>query len=426
MRHHILLLLIILAFSATGRAAIPADYTFGRLAGSAMPYPSEVTTASTPDSLTPVMINHVGRHGARYPTGPESAEIVSRMLMEAYDRGTLTPAGESLLALADSVREATSGRWGQLSPLGRCEQRDLAARMFMDFPSLFGRDASITAIASPKPRCIASMNSFIHELTLLNKGGLMITTQSGTPAADSLLRFFSCNHQYRSLIISDTLQTMARAYEERLLPDSVVATILTRLTGANAAKGEKENLNLANAVYALIAGCGAMGIDADPGQWLSREDYARLWAYKNYSQYLRYSANAVTTLTATMAAPLLRDIIGSTDRFIADSTHNAPVILRFGHAETLMPLLSLMGVPGAYFPEATPGEVTEEWHNFYLVPMAANVRLILFRGPGATLYGRVDLNEQPVRLLPGDDRVYIPWSELRGYLESRLTPGAVR
>lgn len=425
MRHHILFLLIILAFGATGRGAIPADYTFTRLAGSAMPYPSEPTTASKPDSLTPVMINHVGRHGARFPTGPESAEIVSRMLLGAYDGGTLTPAGESLLALADSVREVASGRWGQLSPLGRCEQRDLAARMFMDFPSLFGRDAAITAIASPKPRCISSMNSFIHELTLLNKGGLRITTQSGTPEADSLLRFFSCNHQYRSLIVGDTLQKIARAYEEQLLPDSVVASILTRLTGTPPTKGEKDNLNLANAVYALIAGCGAMGMEVDPGQWLSREDYARLWAYKNYSQYLRYSANPFTTLPATMAAPLLSDIIGSTDRFIADSTHNAPVILRFGHAETLMPLLSLMGVPGAYFPDATPGEVTEEWHNFYLVPMAANVRLILFRGPDDALYGRVDLNEQPVKLLPGDDRVYIPWPELRAYLVSRLNSGSI-
>ncbi len=412
------LLLLIFACGASSSAQTP--YNFSNLAGSARPYPEEVAPVAVADTLTPVMINHVGRHGARFPTSSTSADVVGRILMEAYDRGTLTPAGESLLALADSVKVSASGRWGELSPLGAEEERDLAARMFMAFPSLFGPKARVTALASPKPRCITSMNSFIHQLTLLNHGGLVITTQSGTAGADSLLRFFDSNKAYRCLIIGDTLQDLAHGFERELLPDSMASAILGRLTGYIPAGGEKEHINLANAVYALIAGSGAMGIDVDPGQWLSIDEYARLWAYKNYSQYLRYSASPVSDVPATMAAPLLRDLISSTDRFIADSTAVAPVNLRFGHAETLMPLLSLMAVPGAYFPEADARQATEEWHNFHLVPMAANLRIILFSSPSGTYYARVDLNEQPVSILPDDNRVYIPWPELRAYLSSRL------
>ena len=47
-------------------AAQTTDYTFRECLGSSMPYPDVSSTTQTPDSLQPIMINHVGRHGARY------------------------------------------------------------------------------------------------------------------------------------------------------------------------------------------------------------------------------------------------------------------------------------------------------------------------------------------------------------------------
>ena len=43
------------------------DYSFAEFDGSLMPYPEITSRVAYPDSLVPVMINHVGRHGARYP-----------------------------------------------------------------------------------------------------------------------------------------------------------------------------------------------------------------------------------------------------------------------------------------------------------------------------------------------------------------------
>ncbi|MDE6377618.1 MAG: hypothetical protein K2K72_02625, partial [Duncaniella sp.] len=65
-----LLLAVALASALSCRAADPTatTYTYAQCQGSAMPYPvSGATTQRTlPDSLTPVFVNHVGRHGARF------------------------------------------------------------------------------------------------------------------------------------------------------------------------------------------------------------------------------------------------------------------------------------------------------------------------------------------------------------------------
>ena len=48
--------------------------------GSLKPYPAPESLNQYPDSLTPVFINHVGRHGARYPAGPAHTVGLMKLL----------------------------------------------------------------------------------------------------------------------------------------------------------------------------------------------------------------------------------------------------------------------------------------------------------------------------------------------------------
>ena len=50
--------------------------------------------------------------------------------------------------------------------------------------------------------------------------------------------------------------------------------------------------------------------------------------------------------------------------------------------------------------------------------MAANFQMILFRAKtSGHYYVRIDLNEKPVRLRPGEDATTIyPWGEVRRYM----------
>ncbi len=53
--------------SAVGASPEVPQYSYIECEGSLMPYSQPDHPVEYPDSLEPVFINHVGRHGARYP-----------------------------------------------------------------------------------------------------------------------------------------------------------------------------------------------------------------------------------------------------------------------------------------------------------------------------------------------------------------------
>ena len=57
------------------------------------------------------------------------------------------------------------------------------------------------------------------------------------------------------------------------------------------------------------------------------------------------------------------------------------------------------------------------WRDFDVVPMAANLQIILFKSAKGRMYVRFDLNEIPVAINPNTpDTTIIPWNEARAYL----------
>lgn len=161
-----------------------------------------------------------------------------------------------------------------------------------------------------------------------------------------------------------------------------------------------------------------MEIEVDPAVWFTPAEYNALWQLRNLKQYLHYSASSISSVPAQMAAPLLADLIASTDSAIAGT---APAVqLRFGHAETMMPLLSLMRIPGAYYITDDFSTVADHWRNFDLVPMASNLRILIFTSPSGRKYARIDLNEVPRAIMPDSDEIYVEWNQLRSYLSSLL------
>ena len=90
--------------------------------------------------------------------------------------------------------------------------------------------------------------------------------------------------------------------------------------------------------------------------------------------------------------------------------------LRFAHAETLMPLLSLLQINGCYYLTHYFDQVATNWQDFNIVPMAANLQFIFFKNEKGDVYVRTDLNELPVTLIPDNPNIYLPWQTVRDYL----------
>lgn len=375
--------------------------------GSLRPYPA-VEAYVYPDTLTPVFINHVGRHGARYPAGSGTTLGLIKVLDMADSLKTITPLGRQLLGLAREVVRRSDGRWGALDSLGMAEQQGIAARMYKRFEPLMS-NTRIDALASYSPRCIMSMYSFTHQLARMNNR-LEIFTNSGRQNS-MLMRPFDVEADYIDFRESEAWRPPYQEYIDKSIP----TTALQRVVGANFPMGEIDVHAVALNEYYVIAGMAAMSMDVDASLFFTTEEYNALWSCFNLRQYLQRTATTVSTVPAEIASTLLLDLLNTTQA-VVDGQPGPAVRLRFGHAETLMPLLSLMHLGGCYYMTNYFDTVGQHWKDFDVVPMAANLQMVLFKSVKGKFYLAVFHNEKLVPLIPGKDTLYLPWEEARAYL----------
>lgn len=402
----------VLPSMAASKDPTSTHFTAEQCLGSAMPYPSPRTAIEYPDTLTPVMINHVGRHGARYPASPSHTSTLLGALHEADSLGTITPLGRELMLIAEDIVSESQGKWGMLDSLGMAEQCGIAARMYASFPELF-QGHQINAISSYVPRCVMSMYEFTHQISRLDSK-TEITTAAGRKFSP-LLRFFDHNADYRSFTHSKELkETYLKVFRQK-----VNEKPLRRILGEKFPLGDR-GFSIAMAEYSVLSCLPAIGGENKFREFMTEEEMNAVWQIFNLRQYLTHSASTLSTLPADIAAPLLENLISTTDEFIRGNL-KPTVNLRFGHAETLMPLLALMRLPGCHYLTTYFDTVGRHWQDFHVVPMASNLQLILFRSDSGKYYLRTDLNEVPVNLIPGSEEIYIPWAEARLYM-LRLLP----
>lgn len=377
--------------------------------GSYKPYPVPRHAYDYPDSLEPVMINHVGRHGSRFPSSSREALTLMDALERADSLGTITPAGRKLMALTRYLLRSADGQWGALDSLGMAEQRGIASRMYARYPELFnGR--RVRALSSYSPRCAMSMYAFVHQLARLDND-MEISTSSGR-GNSALMRPFDTDKEYL-------------AYRESGKTDSVYAELfragvptsgLRRVLGEQYPYGdEDETKALAYLEYRVVAGMNASGIACDLSQFFTEREANALWSAGNLNHYLNWSSTTLSTIPSDMASALVSDLVSTTDA-VVDGKSEERVVLRFGHGETLMPLLALLRVDGGYYMTNYFDTVALHWRDFQVSPMSSNLQMILFKSKTGRYYVRMDLNEVPVSLVPDGKNIYMPWDEASDYM----------
>lgn len=405
----IFLLTLVMGLSASAIDYSTTIYPPIECEGSSMPYPTPPNESlAYPDSLTPVLINHVGRHGARYMSSAKFTTSLLHHLHRADSLGCITALGKDFQNLCFKVVEKTDGRWGELDSIGMKEQQMIATRAYDNFSQLF-RNGKIYAISSYIPRCIASMNEFTHQLSRLDNK-IEIYTSSGEQNSP-LLRPWESDEAYKNFMSSGTWKKVYDKYVDTFAFDYIAFKLL----GADYPISSKDAKDFTLNMYKLIAGCGAIDIEAHWNKYLTINEYNALWSVENMHHYLTHSASAISDIPAKLATKLLLDLVNTTHEAV-NGNQPYSVRLRFGHAETLMPLLALMHFPECYYISDNFNTIGQHWKDFYVVPMAANLQMILFKSETGKYYVRFDLNEIPVTLMPGKDMIYIPWETAEKYL----------
>lgn len=370
-----------------------------------MPYPEPTAVAALPDSLQPLMIYHVGRHGARYATSPDRY-LQLEAALQAH-RSNLTSKGQRLLETVGGAIELTADRWGQLDSLGAAEQRGIARRMCLAFPQLVAGQ-QIRAESSYVSRCVASMEAFADVCRQMQGN---VSTAQGEQF-NYLLRPFQVDTAYVRWSREKPYAAVLNKFSTQTIPAQAIAREFI-----NADFSEPDARQLAGDIYYCLSSLAAF---SDPNakeamELLTPGQQNALWSTDNLRQYLSRTATTLSTLPADIAAPLVQDMIDRMDARLRGN-ESAAILLHFGHAETLMPLLSLMRLPACYYLTHYFDTVSSHWQSFHVVPMASNLQVILLRSLSGGIYLRLDLNERPIAF-PGKGEI-ISYPDFKSYLQS--------
>ena len=148
------------------------------------------------------------------------------------------------------------------------------------------------------------------------------------------------------------------------------------------------------------------------------EEYRARYLADNLKHALQRTDTRFSDLPGKAAEGLLREIIDSSEVIVSTAEARRLIrgVFRFAHAETLMPLFSLMGLPGCTVPqEATPQTLADYWNDSFVSPLGANLILVFYAAPSGKAYVQALLNGRQIAPLPAAASPIVPWTSLRDF-----------
>lgn len=408
-----------------GGKLLSSDY-----AGTMKPY--DFSNAETipiwPDSLKPIYLAHIARHGARYISSPKKLEKLREAIAESKANGSLTKAGRQFEALLDSVASVSDGRWGALSEEGYREEQQIAKNLYSLMPELL-KNAKIDAISSYVPRVTMTMYEFCHQLAWISSD-VRINTSEGKEY-DPFLRCFEADPEFDAYRSSG---------EWKQLHDSIINITVSpdparRIFGNKSGLSDKKLRKLTMEMYDVLQSLAAFGMKPADNRFMSEAEYKACWEADNVEHYLRNAITPYTEMAGRATAPLLAKIIKDTDAALdnarlerclkAAGMYSKEIFpepcganLYFGHAETLMPLLSLMEVEGCFYDSSDLSALSDSWRDYDIVPLGAHLDIILLAAPSGNIMVALQLNGKFLPPIPGAS-LFVPWPSYRQLLLAR-------
>lgn len=370
-----------------------------------------------PAGFTPVFTENVSRHGSRAASDSEDGDLILALWDKARTAGQLTGKGKEFGPTVRALQAAMAKvGYGNLSGRGEQEMRDTAARMHQRLPSLFDRIAAdgekIDVVSSGQGRAIDSANEYAGELAAVDPA---LKPLIGETRTDKDLLYFhkaAGGAAYRDYIDNDqrlaaTLKSItdqsrtheaARSVLRRLFADAFVA----RLSAA-------DQVAAAEAVYNLYAIAPAMSEESPDGRGWGMQRYisttdAAWFGYLSDAEdfYEKGPGFADSDITYKMADVLLDDFFRQVEAKKA-GTSTLGAELRFSHAEEIIPLAALMGLPGSTEPVTAQRPYTyaaNPWRGAAVSPLGANIQWDVFQ-KGDRLLVRMLYNEKETAFKAG-------------------------
>ncbi|XP_069015956.1 multiple inositol polyphosphate phosphatase 1b [Embiotoca jacksoni] len=349
------------------------------------------------DSCSPVHLTAVIRHGSRYPTAKNIRRI--HKLSELVRRDASRGPEELRSRWEDWYTEDMDG---QLVMKGREDLRQLAVRLSILFPSLLSEanvmKRRISFVSSSKHRCVSSVEAFQEGLQQHHE----LVPEYSHVVDDELMRFFE---RCRGYVEGVENNRTALLEVEKFKHGEEMEAVRRRMAERLGLPHLSLTPDLVEAAFFLCSYELSIRAIHSPWCFLFNEDDAKVLEYKSdLKQYWKHSHGHV--ISGLSSCPLFHHVFRTLDKAgrprRSTDTPPEPASIMVGHAETLLPLLSLLGLYKDQTPPTASNYHSQHGRRFrssLIVPYAANLLFVLYdcrRGPRLQLL----VNESPVRF-PG-------------------------
>ena len=384
----------------------------------AYPTPTQALTPA-PEGYKPFYISHYGRHGSRYLINPKDYSYPHEVLKSADSAGVLTPLGKNVLKRYEIIRQEADNRYGELTPLGAEQHRQIARRMYERFPEVFEGNVWVDAKSTVVIRCILSMTNELTELTRLNP---KLRIRHDASMHDMYYMNFNDKELLKKKWNKESNDVYEKYFKEMVNYDYAFCQLFTDTSfvwrKADARKFYEKLFHTANNLQNLEARKKVTLYDL-----FTDEDMYNNWRVANMWWYLGYGFSQLNGgKQPYVQRNLLRKIIEEADSCIV--LQNPGATLRFGHETMVMPLTVLMGLNGYDLVTDDYAHLDQKgWVNYRIFPMGANIQLVFYRRNTGNkdVLVKVLLNENEATLpIKSNTAPYYKWSEVRDYYIKKI------
>ncbi|MGW3143708.1 histidine-type phosphatase [Streptomyces sp. NPDC001177] len=353
-----------------------------------------------PAGFTPVFTENVSRHGSRAATDSEDGDLLLALWDKAEAEGQLTRRGEEfgpkVRALLDAMAKVG---YGNLSGRGKQEMQSTARRMQQRLPALFARmvrdGEKIDVVSSGQGRAVDSANQYTGALAETDPA---LKPLIGPTRTDKDLLYFhkaAGGAAYRDYIANDQrLASTLKSITDQPRTHEAARSVLRRIFKDAFVEQITDQVTAAQAVYNLYAIAPAMSEESPDGEGWGMDRYishhdAAWFGYLGDTEdfYEKGPGFADSDITYKMAGVLLDDLFKQVEAKRA-GTSDLGAELRFTHAEEIIPLAALMGLPGSTEP-VTPEEpytyADTPWRGADVAPLGSNIQWDVYEKNGRYL-----------------------------------------
>ena len=395
-------------------------------------YPSiplgEIATA--PEGFEPFYFTLVGRHGSRYDQSGKSFRKALSVFHKADSLGILTEQGKHLYSHIAEISAAQNGRNGELSDLGYNQWLGIAHRAYDHFAPVFA-SGSIDGKSSTSLRCVLSMVAFNQGLK--EKNPQLTISQNARKSELAIVRPLYDNPATPAMArkIRERNESSGEwvkrrdEWEDNFDASSFISKVTTdRKRFLKECGGKKDFRMLRYSFRTLLFGENfELGDRELLTSLFTPEEMYAIYVYQT-AKWVNASlgrGNEEVEMYSSFMRPMVDDIIAKGNAAIeGKNPHKAD--LRFTHDSYVGPLLSVMGYEGCVPKYNENLELaTTSFNHGMVVPMAANLQIVLYRNKSGEVLVRSLVNERdgylPIKCATAP---FYPWKEFCTYLEKNF------